>query len=259
LAHGIVEYAAGVFNGSPDGAIVDPGGKSGKSFVGRVFLSPFKGGNSVLQGLRLGMAASTETQSGATVTVPSYKTGGQNVFFSYGSGVAGNGRSRLSSEMSFFRGPIGVLAEYVESKGEFIKNATTSPGGATPTVTSPFTLSNRAWQVTVSAFLTGEPARYDQTTVNRPFASTKGQRGALQLAARVNGFKADADTFTRGYADPSRSARGAAAWTVGLNWYLNRNVKQAVSFERTTFRGGAPGGANRPAENALLARAQLSF
>jgi phosphate-selective porin OprO/OprP len=75
----------------------------------------------------------------------------------------------------------------------------------------------------------------------------------------VNGFEADADTFAKGYADPSKSARRATAWALGLNWYLNRNVKQALSFERTTFRGGAAGGTDRAAENALVVRAQVSF
>ena len=83
--------------------------------------------------------------------------------------------------------------------------------------------------------------------------------GALQLAARVNGFTADPEAFTRGWADPARSARKAFAWGVALNWWLNRNVRQAVSYERTTFEGGAAQGADRPAENALLVRSQLSF
>jgi phosphate-selective porin OprO/OprP len=59
--------------------------------------------------------------------------------------------------------------------------------------------------------------------------------------------------------DPARSVREAFAWGVVLNWHLNRHVKQVVSYERTTFTGGAAGGADRPAENALLLRTQLSF
>ena len=52
--------------------------------------------------------------------------------------------------------------------------------------------------------------------------------------------------------------RKAFAWAVGLNWYLNRNVKEVFDYERTTFTGGAAGG-DRPAENALFFRTQLSF
>jgi phosphate-selective porin OprO/OprP len=53
--------------------------------------------------------------------------------------------------------------------------------------------------------------------------------------------------------------RKAFAWAVGLNWYLNRNVKQVANFERTTFTGEAEGGAFRPAENAFFIRTQVSF
>ena len=53
--------------------------------------------------------------------------------------------------------------------------------------------------------------------------------------------------------------RKAFAWAVGLNWYLNRNIKQVVDFERTTFTGGAADGADRPAENAFFIRTQVSF
>jgi len=34
---------------------------------------------------------------------------------------------------------------------------------------------------------------------------------------------------------------------------------QVVDFERTTFKGGADGGADRPAENAFFIRTQVSF
>ena len=63
----------------------------------------------------------------------------------------------------------------------------------------------------------------------------------------------------RGSLDPAKSVRKAFAWAVGLNWYLNRNVKQVVNFERTTFTGGAEDGADRPAENAFFIRTQVSF
>ena len=45
---------------------------------------------------------------------------------------------------------------------------------------------------------------------------------------------------------------------MGLNWYLNRNVKYVVDFERTTFAGGATGGDRRP-ENAILIRSQVAL
>jgi hypothetical protein len=52
--------------------------------------------------------------------------------------------------------------------------------------------------------------------------------------------------------------REAFAWALGLNWHLNRNVKQVVNFERTTFSGGASRG-DRRGENAFFFRTQFSF
>ena len=86
-----------------------------------------------------------------------------------------------------------------------------------------------------------------------------GKWGALELAARANGLELGTEAFREGIVDPGKSIRKAFAWAVGLNWYLNRNVKQVVDFERTTFTGGASDGTDRPAENALFIRTQVSF
>ena len=48
------------------------------------------------------------------------------------------------------------------------------------------------------------------------------------------------------FADPATSANSASAWSVGLNWYLNRNVLVKTSFSRTTFSGGGGAGVGAP-------------
>jgi phosphate-selective porin OprO/OprP len=45
-----------------------------------------------------------------------------------------------------------------------------------------------------------------------------------------------------GFSDGTTSAGSAAAWSAGLNWWLNRNVRILTSFSLTTFQGG--GGVN---------------
>jgi phosphate-selective porin OprO/OprP len=67
------------------------------------------------------------------------------------------------------------------------------------------------------------------------------------------------------FADPTTSARSAAGWSVGMNWYLNRNLTVKTSFSHTDFQGGGAAGTASPAavtrkdENALFTRLQLSF
>ena len=40
-------------------------------------------------------------------------------------------------------------------------------------------------------------------------------------------------------ADREAAASIATGWTVGLNWYLNENLKWMLDYERTSFEGGA--------------------
>jgi phosphate-selective porin OprO/OprP len=245
LAAGVVTYALGVFDGAVDGALMDTDANDGKDVAGRLFLQPFaRGGSKTLKGLGLGLSATTGKQQGA---LPSFRSGGQVVFFSYLSTATADGnRRRLSPQGSFYLGPVGLLGEYVCSRQE-VRRATETAR-----------IVNEAWAVTGSVVLTGEAASAGGVRPRRTFDPAKKTWGALELAVRVNRLVVDGAAFSRGFADPARSAREARAWAVGLNWYLNRNVKYVVDYERTTFTGGATVGDRRP-ENAILIRSQVAF
>jgi phosphate-selective porin OprO/OprP len=244
LAGGVVAYAAGVFDGAADGGSLDTDASDDKDLAGRVFLSPFKRGSSAFRNLGFGVAATTGTQTG---TLPAYRTGGQLTAFGYVTDATADGtRTRVSPQLSLYAGPFGLLAEHARSATR-VRSASAAAK-----------LTHEAWQATATWTLTGEAASYGGVRPKAPFDRARGQWGALELVARVNGIAFDADAFGA-FADPARSVRKAFAWGVGLNWYLNRNVKQGVSYERTTFTGGAAAGADRPGENALFIRSQVSF
>jgi phosphate-selective porin OprO/OprP len=246
LASGVLTYAAGVFNGAPDGDSTDQDSDSGKDVAARVFLSPFKRGGSMLKNLGFGVAGSTGRQQGA---IGGYDTGGQLPMFSYAAGVVADGtRTRIAPQLSFYSGPLGLIAELVRSR-----SAVRASGGQAARI------GVRAWQATASLSLSGDAPSFTGLRPRRPFDPEQHHWGGLELVARVNGWEADALAFSGGFADPALSARKALAWGAGLNWQLTRHVKQAVDFERTTFTGGAPAGADRPAENALFIRTQLAF
>jgi phosphate-selective porin OprO/OprP len=232
----VLAYAAGVFDGAPDGGSLDTDANDGKDLAARVMLSPFKRGGSLLKSLGVGISATTGRQAGA---LPSYRSGGQLAIFAYNAGVTADGtRTRVSPQLLWEAGRLGLLAEFVTAGAELRRSAT---------------VADR-----LGLLLTGDAAAFAGVKPRRAFDPARRQWGALELAARVNGMALDADAFSRGYADPARSVRKALAWAVGLNWYASRNVKQMVSFERTSFRGGAAEG-DRPAENALLIRSQVAF
>jgi len=60
-------------------------------------------------------------------------------------------------------------------------------------------------------------------------------------------------------ANPNASASKAKNYGLGLNWYLNKNVKLSANYSDTRFDGGAVAGAARAAGKAILTRVQLSY
>jgi phosphate-selective porin OprO/OprP len=253
FSEGVLAYQVGVFNGAADLANGGDDPSDAKDFAARVFAQPFKAG--ALRGLGLGIAASTGKERGTAAApgLPSYRTPGQQAFFRYRADAAApantvfaNGtRSRVSPQGYFYTGPLGLLGEYVISRSEVTRAATTVE------------LEHHAWQAEGSYFLTGEKAGFRSPAPKRPFDLKEGGWGALELIARYGQIMADPASFPT-FANPTSSAQKAAAWGVGVNWHFSRAVKVAVNYERTTFTGGAADGDREP-ENAVITRFQTSF
>jgi phosphate-selective porin OprO/OprP len=234
---GKVSYSAGVLNGSRDGSSSDVDTNDGKELVGRVLVRP-------LAGLSLALSGSTGEQEGSGV-LPAYRTTiFQQTFFSY-TGAAADGKlNRYSPYASYYNKAFGAYAEYVKSEvpvaeGEFREK-----------------IGHEAWQVAGSWVLTGENATESGVTPNTNFNFGGGGWGAFQFAARYQELNVDDAAFDLGFATPG-SSRKAAAWSAGLNWYLNRNLLYRFHFERTVFDDDADGA--RPAENVLAFRSQINF
>lgn len=256
LFGGAASYAAGIFNGTPDNltTTVNSDYDNDKAFEGRVFLQPWKNsGLSALQGLGFGVGGSFEDDqavgSSSTGLSPGYVTDGQQKFFTYTNGVAANGRHwRVSPQAYYYYGPFGLIGEYAVSDQE-VSNGRASAD-----------LQNKAWEISGSWLLTGENASYFGFTPRNPFNPRKGQWGAWQLVARYAALDVDPAAFPV-FANPNTSASAARAWAVGINWFLNQNIRVNVSFSRTTFSGGTGAGATvtRQPENAFFTRLQLAF
>ena len=254
---GVFSYAAGVFNGVPDAGSADVDANSGKDVAGRVFLQPFRrSGIGALAGLGFGVGASTGKQDRTTPTasgLPVVRSHILQPFFTYRSNGAAAGttladgrRTRLSPQGYWYWGRAGVLGEYVESSNEVKLEANSA------------TLTHSAWQVAASYVLTGEAASFAGVRPRRNFDPTSGAWGAFEVKGRIGGLDIDDDAFPI-YADPARSATAAKAWSAGLNWHLNQNVKIALDYDHTDFTGGAASGADRHSESGLLTRLQLAF
>ena len=270
---GRVSYAAGVFNGTSDGAnSSNVDFSNDHAFAGRLFFEPFKPATAAaLRGFGFGVAGTYETMSTTNTaglpattggTLPGYFTDGQQQFFAYNPAdkavvVADQNHWRLSPQAYHYYGPFGLMGEYVISDQK-VKRTGVAPFSSAR-------LENTAWEVSASWVLTGEDAAYAGGVVpRRPFNPAEGGWGALQLVGRYAELDIDPAAFPS-FADPKASAHSAEAWSVGLNWYLNRNVRINGSFSHTTFEGGGGPGTSAPAtvtrkpENALFTRVQLAF
>ncbi|MBI4388029.1 MAG: porin, partial [Candidatus Omnitrophica bacterium] len=202
LWNGSVSYAAGIFNGVIDGGSSDGDSNDGKDFAGRIFVKPFKNTDLYnLQELGLGAAGTYGRQSGtvASPNLPSFKSDGQQTFFSYRSTgavatttIADGIRTRFSPQATFYSGPFGFLGEYVLSSQQVQRaNASTKA-------------ENRAWQAAISYVLTGEKASYKGVSPKKPFDLSKNQWGAFELKARYGELQVDEKLFPT-FADPAKS------------------------------------------------------
>jgi phosphate-selective porin OprO/OprP len=250
ISGGVVQYQAGVFNGVVDGGNGDIDNGDGKDFEGRIFIEPFKRtAIDPLQGLGLGVAGTTGNQDGSpsSQNLPSYKTPGQNTFFRYATTSIANGnRVRFSPQGYYYWGPFGLLGECVWSEQKVQNGAARDY------------IRNNAWQVAGSFLLTGERASFKGVAPKNPFDLKKGGWGAFEVVGRYSVLRVDPKAFPT-FASLSSSAQEARDWGIGLNWYLNQNVKLALDYDETSFDGGATGGTNRETERAIFTRAQVAF
>jgi phosphate-selective porin OprO/OprP len=253
LARGTVTYAAGVFNGAPDGRdapTTDPDGEL--EFAGRLFFEPWKNDANALSGLGFGLAGSVgDKDGGGNNFLPRYRTPGQNVFFNYRGTVLADGRhTRISPQAWYYRNAFGLQAEAIRSEQEV------SVAGNAATRTE---LTHDAYQLTASWVLTGEDASYRGVVKpNRPFIAGGEGWGAFELVARYGELDVDDDAFGL-YADPAAAASRARAWGLGLNWYLTSNLKLVLNHTRAGDDGGAAGGRDREDERTVFSRLQLAF
>ena len=246
---GVFSYALGLFNGVPDGANVDLDTNDSKEVATRVFFQPFKKSSLLsLQNLGFGVGASFGHSVGtaAVTSLPSYKTPGQQNFFSYRITTAADGRrDRLSPQAYWYVGRFGLLAEQVQTSQDV------------RTGTSREDMENTAWQVTGTFALTDDRPSYRGIAPKRPFDPASHAWGAFEIVARAGALRVDKAAFPV-FADPAAAPAVARERGLGVNWYLNRNVRLMLDYIDTRFNGGDAAG-DREDEKVLINRLQIAF
>jgi phosphate-selective porin OprO and OprP len=241
LEEGKWHYAVGVFNGVGDGDISsNVPFDDNKEFAGRVFAHPFKDvSRTWLKGVGLGVGGSFGLVSSNVAglpnnvggTLPGYWTDGQQQFFAYnplaGTVVADGHHWRIQPQATYFLGPFGLAGEYGVSYQDVLNSATLRRAS----------LNNTAWSITGQWMLTGEPASRQAIVPKNPFNLRQGGWGAWQLVGRYGQLHVDDEAF-QGFSNPDTSAESVGTWSVGLNWWLNRNIRILTSFSYSLFNGG---------------------
>jgi phosphate-selective porin OprO/OprP len=241
-----VAYAAGLFNGIPDGtsAASDVDSNDSKDFAARVAVQPFRRAVDPgrLNGLGFALGASRGDQRGA---LPAFRTSVGQRYFGYVAGASADGaRTRVTPAVFYYQNAFAFFAEYMRSEQSVATAAASTD------------VANQAWQVTAAYVLTGEAGADRGVRPRENFDPTTGEWGAVQIVARVSQLKVDDAAFASALA-LSGSSREARAFIIGVNWYPAYFIKYYATFERTTFEGGlAP---DRRPEHAIVVRAQVAF
>jgi phosphate-selective porin OprO and OprP len=266
LGNGRFSFQAAFLNGSNDGSssetFADADINDDKEWALRVFAHPFaQSDHFALRGLGLGIAGTYTDQAGNATQplLPSFRTPGQSTFFRYRSEgatagtIADGERTRVAPQLYYFVGSLGLIGEYTEVSQDVSRIV--PAGNRTGSVDSD------AWQLAVSYFLTGEEAAFRGYQPKSRFSLADNTWGAFEVVARAQSLSISDEAFVGGansFADPLASASQADSWGVGVNWYLNENVKWLLDYEHTTFEGGAATG-DREDENAVQLRLAVGF
>jgi len=229
LFGGMVDYAAGIFNGAGQN---NPELNDSKDYAGRLLVRPFRfAGISPLEKLHI---AGHFTQGDQDVhpapTAGNSLRGRTDARFVYFPVIPTRGdRVRYGGEVVYAYGPFGLYGEYVKTEEE--RNL--GPGGS-----NLGDLEGQGWYVAGTFFVTGEEKVHARAPKVKPMNPRTGDLGALELVARYAQLDFDSSGTLPG---PSPSGGGKAgankvdALTVGFNWYLSSNVRLMVNFVQNWF------------------------
>jgi phosphate-selective porin OprO and OprP len=225
------DYMLAVSNGQRD-ADIDT--NPSKQVVGRVVFRPTPDPqHSITRGLSMGYSVSFGLDSEA-VTPATYRTALGVPWFNFDSGTRYDGSVyRHGPELMYCYQSFGFGGQAVWAEDEF------RPAKSQPyqTVTVPM----HGWIFMATFLLTGEERSSLAQVIepNRPFRLKHGKRGsgAWEVITRLARLELGDQVFDpkARLADPSKSTQGTTEFTLGLNWYLHRNMKIMLAWEHSTF------------------------
>ena len=242
---GVVEYAAGVFNGR---ARTLEDNNDNFDVATRVVLAPFKKSkNELLKDLYIG-GSLTEGRSNETLASTGFTTAGGSGFFTYNSSVRqAAARTRYDGELQWIYGPGDIKAEYLGTTFSDLERLSVKDD-----------VKANAWYVSASYILTGERKVRDKgINPKRPFSIKEGGWGAWEAALRFEQFFVNRSPIDLGLATGTNRVD---AYTIGLNWWPNKHVRLMFDYVFNNFNDPVLfGSKSQDSEHLWLNRVQYNF
>lgn len=222
-------YEAGVFRHDGNQARFGENPGAGTTVAGRVTVRPFRSASksSAFRDLEVGVASTSGDvpEGPGPNSLRARSIGGAPIFYEVY--VKGR-RTRLGTQLSWEPGPFSVKSEIVQIWDS--RNSQGILGNDLPS------LGYRGWYVSGTWVLTGE-RKAGGVEPRKPLLT--GGFGAMELAARYERARfGSSDPSEPPEANP-RAANlvetGTAAWTAGVNWYLNRWTRLQFNGVRESF------------------------
>ncbi len=227
-------YEVGVFDDDGDnGRLLEPQFSVtgnikdiGPSFAGRLTATPLRRLGEALETFRVGYAYGlTEVPEGLN-SLRGQTAYGTEDFFKpvYVKGK----RTRMGAEASYTPGPVGLVAEWMRARED------RNEQGLGDVDLSDFITTG--WYVSATWLLTGED-KEDFNNPGRPLF--QGGVGAIEVAARYEKLQFESEDKTGpAFTNPRAEhilINSDTAWTVGVNWFLNRWIRLTVNGIREEF------------------------
>lgn len=214
------DYAVGVFNGTGPNKRDN---NNSKTFVARLVVSPFSAlKNTAFEKFYAGGSFARGKQNN-DIGNTNYQLFTETPVYTFNDSIRQQGTTRVYGyDLEWLVKNISVKGEYLNYWAENLaKNAT------------PFDFAANGFYVTATYVLTAEEKkRNENVKPKKPFDPKKGGWGAFELAARYE--KANlSNTVVR--AGMAGGLDGLRAGTVGLNWYLNDDVKVVMNYQNYVF------------------------
>jgi phosphate-selective porin OprO and OprP len=247
-------YELGAFNGSPVGPNNNPqlSFSGDKTLAARLMLTPFAtSGPAAFRELDFGFAFTNGIIRNQTGQQGMLTQAQDRIVFQYKANVTGDGvQSLFLPFMRWYWGRFGMMSVFAR-RIEREKNLSTGASAA---------LHFEAWEAQASFLLTDDQASFSWVDPKKPFKFSKpGYWGAIELAARYSELRVDSTAFALDMADITNNPAKTKALSVGLNWYLDHNVKMQMHWEHNDFDGAGPRYTAAGTLDSLIYRVTLVF